>query len=504
MSGFFGRRYSPGVKIWSPSERDADLHLDSSISELLKSNPDMSAQRTMPIRQRRVLIGVGIVLLLGLIIDAEYTLIALIAVITVFYIAVVINRAILFVLSRRPSAVQHVSDEEALAYPDTHLPVYTVLVPAYKEPEVIGQLVANLDQLSYPREKLEIKIVLESDDVETLLAVRDLEPGSHFEVVTVPPAEPRTKPKALNYAMFSARGSVVTIFDAEDDPDPLQLRRAAIALARGGPRMACVQARLSFANVDQNMLTRWFTLEYEMWFAMLLPGLVHLGAPVPLGGTSNHFRREILAELGGWDPYNVTEDADIGIRLARRGYFCGMLDSITLEEANSDFVNWVKQRSRWYKGYLQTALIHLRHPRDLHRNLGWRGLLQVILFVFGTPALAMLNPIFWVLTVLWFVASPHFVKALFPAWLYYPAVASWVFGNLVVAYLTILTCRLSSRYRLIIAALLVPAYWVMMAVAAIKAFWQLIASPNFWEKTVHGLGNHPLGASTGQGEAPAA
>jgi cellulose synthase/poly-beta-1,6-N-acetylglucosamine synthase-like glycosyltransferase len=458
----------------------------------------------MPTHQRRVLIGALIVVAIGCAVDLRLTLIVIIALITTFYIAVVINRAVLFVLSGRPATIQRIPDEVALAWPEALLPVYTVLVPAYKEPEVIRQVIRNLDALSYPRSKLDIKIILEADDDDTLAAVRDLDPGAHFEVVVVPPAGPRTKPKALNYAMYSARGSIVTIFDAEDEPEPLQLRRAAIALERGGERMACVQAKLSFANVSQNVLTKWFTLEYEMWFAMLLPGLVHMGAPVPLGGTSNHFRRDVLEELGGWDPFNVTEDADIGVRLARRGYFCGMLDSTTLEEANSDFVNWVKQRSRWYKGYLQTALIHLRRPRDLIDGLGWQGFVQVILFVFGTPMLALLNPIFWFLTLLWFVASPHFIKELFPAALYYPAVASWVFGNLVVAYLTILTCRLSKRFDLILSALIVPAYWVMMAVAATKAFWQLIANPNFWEKTVHGLGPTGEDVTTPDVEASAA
>jgi cellulose synthase/poly-beta-1,6-N-acetylglucosamine synthase-like glycosyltransferase len=239
--------------------------------------------------------------------------------------------------------------------------------------------------------------------------------------------------------------------------------------------------------VEQNIITRWFTLEYDMWFTLLLPGLVSINAPLPLGGTSNHFRRDALQSLGAWDPFNVTEDADLGVRLARAGYRCGVLESATLEEANSDFVNWVKQRSRWYKGYLQTALIHLRNPRLVLKQLGFGGFTQLILFMLGTPLLAILNPIFWTLTVLWFLGSPHFIKDLFPAALYYPAVASWVFGNLIVLYMTILTCRITRRYQLILAALLIPVYWVMMSVAAVKALWQLIAAPALWEKTVHGL-----------------
>lgn len=425
---------------------------------------------------------------LALAVSAKYAAIVLLAITTAFYLIITANRVFLFARSRRAEFTEHVTDEEARRFPDEDLPPFTVLVPAYREPEVISLLLTNLGRLDYPASKLDIKICLEADDQETLAAVADVDPGSHFEVVVVPPAGPRTKPKALNYALPCSRGSIVTIYDAEDEPDPLQLRRAAIALSRLPEEVVCLQAKLSFANVEQNLLTKWFTLEYDMWFTMLLPGLVSVGAPLPLGGTSNHFRRKQLEELGGWDPFNVTEDADLGVRLARMGYRCSVLESTTLEEANSDFINWVKQRSRWYKGYLQTALIHLRRPREVYHQLGWRGFTELILFVFGTPMLAVLNPLFWFLTALWFGGHPHFIKELFPAAVYYPAVASWVFGNFLVLYITLMTCRITRRPELIISAILVPIYWVIMAAAATKAFWQLIVTPTFWEKTVHGLG----------------
>jgi cellulose synthase/poly-beta-1,6-N-acetylglucosamine synthase-like glycosyltransferase len=252
--------------------------------------------------------------------------------------------------------------------------------------------------------------------------------------------------------------------------------------------VACLQAQLSFGNVGQNLITKWFTIEYAMWFSLFLPGLVDLRVPLPLGGTSNHFRRDVLEAIGAWDPHNVTEDADLGVRLARLGYRCEVLESVTLEEANCDFVNWVKQRSRWYKGYLQTLLIHMRHPCQLYRQLGWRGFLGFTLFVGGTPALAFLNPAFWLMTGIWY-AGGHLrgIQELFPAPLFYPATACWIFGNFLAAYLTVLTCRLLGREDLLIAALLVPVYWVMMAVAAAKALLQLVVTPTFWEKTTHGL-----------------
>jgi glycosyltransferase XagB len=249
----------------------------------------------------------------------------------------------------------------------------------------------------------------------------------------------------------------------------------------------CVQAKLGYFNVTQNIITRWFTLEYVTWFEHLLPGLVALGAPIPLGGTSNHLRADVLRELGGWDPYNVTEDADLGLRISRAGLSTRVLASTTLEEANSDFVNWLKQRSRWYKGYLQTWLIHNRRPGELVSAIGIKGYLGFTLFVAGTPLLALLNPIFWYLAIVWLVAEPAALDQLFPAIVYYPALACFLIGNFSMIYAGLISARAANRSDLVIAALTFPAYWVMMAISAVKAMVQLIFQPSYWEKTTHGL-----------------
>jgi cellulose synthase/poly-beta-1,6-N-acetylglucosamine synthase-like glycosyltransferase len=242
-----------------------------------------------------------------------------------------------------------------------------------------------------------------------------------------------------------------------------------------------------YHNPNQNSITRWFSTEYVMWFSQLLPGLMLQSAPLPLGGTSNHFRREVLDAIGGWDPHNVTEDADLGVRLHRLGYRTAVLDSVTLEEANSDFVNWVKQRSRWYKGYMQTWLVHMRQPRRLIADLGIGGFLQFSLFVGGTPLLAIINPLFWALTALWFAGQRELVSSLFPAWVYYIGLISFVFGNATFVYLAMVASREAGSPRLVFASLLTPLYWVMMSIAGIKALVQLVTAPSFWEKTAHGL-----------------
>jgi LPXTG-site transpeptidase (sortase) family protein len=452
--------------------------------------PDRSAADILDRRQRRVLASGALVVVALLLIAPLPTLIGIMAVITVVYFSVVCQRIEITRRSLREADLVRVSDEEARALPDHVLPVYTVLVPAYREANVVGALIAHLEALEYPRRRLDLKLLLEADDTETIEAARAA--GSDFEIVLVPPGEPRTKPKALNWGLATAQGEIVTIYDAEDIPDPLQLRRVVAAFRRLPPDVACLQAQLTFHDWDRNVITRWFTIEYLMWFSLFLPGLSSTDAPVPLGGTSNHVRRDVLEAIGAWDAFNVTEDADLGVRLHCQGWRTAVLDSVTYEEPNRDFVNWMKQRSRWYKGYLQTWLVNLRHPLALARALGPGGFAQFNLFVGGTPGLALINPIFWLLTLAWFAGKAHVIQQMFPAPLYHLALFCWIVGNVAVLYLTVLAARRSDRPSLVWAACLVPAYWVMMSMAAVKAFWQVLAAPSFWEKTTHGLTEHPV------------
>ncbi len=476
------------MRVQMVEAEDARARLEWAAFGLARRHPELSASRPLDRRQRYGMIIALVVAVVMLIAFPVFALTVLVAIATGLYLLSVLYRVLLFHRSIRSRSVVNVDDDEARALPAEGLPVYTVLVPAYREPEVVGSLLVSLGRLEYPADHLDVKLLLEADDTETLDAVADLGDVSLFEVVLVPPGEPRTKPKALNYGLTLARGEFVTIFDAEDDPDPLQLRRAVAAFRRHGSEVACFQAKLSYANAGQNIITKWFTAEYAMWFTLLLPGLSDLGAPIPLGGTSNHFRRTALDALWGWDPYNVTEDADLGIRLARAGYGVRVLNSVTLEEANSDFVNWAKQRSRWYKGYFQTWLVHSRQPVVAARELGLPAYVQMHLFVGGTPLLALLNPLFWGMTAVWFIGQPAVIKDVFPAPVYYAGVLCWALGNFVVIYMMVVSARISRRPELLITALVAPVYWIMMSIAAVKAAVQLVIAPSFWEKTTHGLG----------------
>lgn len=372
---------------------------------------------------------------------------------------------------------------EPRSRPDADLPFYSVLIPLYDEPGCAARLIAGLSRLDYPRDRLEIILVLEEDDAATFGALQNMLLPPHFEVQRVPAMAPRTKPKACNYALASAIGEYVVIFDAEDIPDRDQLRKAITAFDAGGAKLACLQARLNYFNPRENWLTRQFTLEYSMWFDWLLPGLQVLGLPIPLGGTSNHFRASVLRDIGGWDSYNVTEDADLGLRLARRGYACAVLDSTTMEEANCQHGNWLRQRTRWQKGYMLTWMVHMRDPVALWRELGPKGFLGFQLFIGGTVALALALPASLLIFLLGVCAcGPGIAAAL-------NNLNGVIFtAGLIVISLSAATGAIGrGHYGLLPDIVLTPLYWGLTMLASIRAIWQFARAPFLWEKTRHGL-----------------
>ncbi|QXJ20287.1 glycosyltransferase [Actinomadura graeca] len=371
--------------------------------------------------------------------------------------------------------------------PDGELPVYTVLVPLYREANVLPELLDRLGRLDYPADRLQILLLIEDDDEETRAALPGL--GPPFEVVRIPPSLPRTKPKACNVGLARARGEFVVIYDAEDRPDPDQLRKAVRAFRSQPDRVVCVQAELQYWNPWTNWLTRCFAAEYATTFGLWLRGLDRLRLAIPLGGTSNHFRGDALAALGGWDPYNVTEDADLGIRIARRGWEVRMMASVTEEEANSRLGNWIRQRSRWIKGYLQTWLVHTRHPVLLWRQLGTRRTLAFHLTM-GFPALTTLvNPFFWTLTLVYLCTGTRHIQPMFAPLTLYGGVTTMIVGNLLMIYCAMAGCMERGLFPAVRTMVTVPLYWGLMSVAAYKALYQL-ARPSrrhFWELTDHGL-----------------
>ncbi len=368
-------------------------------------------------------------------------------------------------------------------------PVFTVLCPMYRETAVLPQFVRAIGAMDYPADALQVLLLLEEDDTETVDFARAMNLPPAFEIVVVPDSQPKTKPKACNYGLQIARGGYVVIFDAEDVPEPDQLKKAALAFSRLPGNVACLQAPLNFYNPRQNVLTRLFTAEYSLWFDLMLTGLQRLNGPIPLGGTSNHFRTDVLRGLGGWDPFNVTEDADLGIRLYKQGFRTGMLDSTTYEEANPDPRNWIRQRSRWIKGYMQTLLVHTRGGWDL-RSTRDPHFLTFLLIIGGKVVVNFINPLMWAVTIGYFVFRGRVgtaIQALFPAPVFYIAVVTLLFGNMLFIYTFLLGSAHRNNHDLIKYGLLAPIYWLMMSIAACKALWQLMRNPHYWEKTQHGL-----------------
>jgi cellulose synthase/poly-beta-1,6-N-acetylglucosamine synthase-like glycosyltransferase len=378
---------------------------------------------------------------------------------------------------------------------DAALPLYTILVPLYREARVLPTLAKAMLALDYPREKLQVIFVVEADDLETASVADAYASSGPFEVVRVPPSLPRTKPKATNFALRLTRGDFVVIYDAEDRPEPDQLRKAVAEFRRLPRRTACLQARLAFYNHNENWLTQLFALDYDTWFGVLLPGLDRIGVPMPLGGTSNHFRTSVLRAIHAWDPFNVTEDADLGIRLAQLGYRVAMLDSTTWEEAPTRAKIWIKQRSRWLKGYMQTWLVHGRAPLSLIRQVGLGGFLAFQLFIGGAILSALVNPVLWLIFILSNVL-PLSIFGDFPGHAFgYVSAASAISANGVLTYLAMTGSRWRGDRKLSPYGLTVTVYWILISIAGYRGFWHLITKPFHWEKTAHGFSPQPTEAS---------
>jgi cellulose synthase/poly-beta-1,6-N-acetylglucosamine synthase-like glycosyltransferase len=461
-------------------------------SELLQRFPEESANRVLSQSQRVFLIALGLILVvLGALFPVP-TIITVIALVSLFYLATSLYKFQLTYNALGHTYEIAVTADEVAAVDERDLPSYTILVPLYREAAVLPRLVQGIEGLDYPKTKLDVRLLCEEDDEETVPAIRELGLPPHFKLVIVPDAQPKTKPKACNYGLLQADGRYVVIFDAEDRPDPDQLKKIVVAFTKADPRVTCIQAKLNYFNADQNLLTRWFATEYSMWFDLLLPGLDAQGVPIPLGGTSNHFVTDRLIDLAAWDPFNVTEDADLGIRLHKAGYKTAMIDSTTLEEANSELSNWIRQRSRWIKGYIQTYLVHMRHPMRLANQIGLKSFLSFQLVIGGT-FIFLLNPIFWALTTIFFFTEAGFIQQLFPSFVFYAAAFELFIGNFVFMYLNVAGSVQRGYFELAKYALLSPLYWGLMSIAAWKGFLQLFYRPFYWEKTVHGLDT----ASTG-------
>ncbi len=459
--------------------------------------PEFSALQTFTRGQVLAVGGTVLICVLGTLLFHMAMIVTIIAFITVVYLGDLLITVLLSAQTLNLSAEEHVEDALVHTLAEADWPRYTILCPLYREAEVVPQFVHAMRKMDYPVDRLQILFLTEVDDNATRLAIQALHLPAHFQVVTVPDGKPRTKPRACNYGLLQATGDYIVIYDAEDIPDPLQLKKALLAFANQGEATACIQAKLNFYNAEQNLLTRWFTAEYSLWFDLTLPGLQKLGIPLPLGGTSNHFRSHVLRSLGGWDAYNVTEDCDLGLRMAHYGFKTAVLDSTTFEEANPQLKNWIRQRSRWIKGYLQTYLVYMRRPQVYLRRGRLGEFLSLQLFVGGKTGVLFVNPLMWALVAGYILFHPvDLYHTLFPGPVLYMGAMCLIFGNFFYTYSHLLGCMKRGHYSLVKWTLTIPIYWAMASVAAFMALQQLIFKPHYWEKTQHGFHLYKMGTTT--------
>ncbi|HCF27556.1 MAG TPA: glycosyl transferase, partial [Cyanobacteria bacterium UBA11049] len=454
--------------------------------QLLARSPAYSAARVFTPAQIFIGYAIFAVFLCGITFDWWHSLAILITLLNLFFGGSVLFKMVLSLIGAADRTHQ-ITKAEVYSIDEQSLPIYSVLVPVYNEPEVTPILIEALSKLDYPHEKLDVLLLLEEKDLETIQAARAANPPRYVRFIYIPDSHPKTKPKACNYGLAFARGEYLTIYDAEDIPDPDQLKKAIYAFRHGSPSLVCVQAALNYYNRNENFLTRMFTLEYSYWFDYLLPGLETLDLPIPLGGTSNHFRTDRLRELGGWDPFNVTEDADLGIRASKRGYTVGVVNSTTYEEANCELRNWIRQRSRWIKGYMQTWLVHNRHPLKSLKTLGLKSWLAYQFLIGGTVLIFLTSPILWLIFIYWIVTRAYWLESLIPGWVLYISLFNLSISNALGIYLNMIAVFRRRYYQLILYALLNPLYWQLHSIAAYMALWQLFSKPFYWEKTIHGI-----------------
>ncbi len=431
------------------------------------AQPQRSAKRRLHITQATWLLVVACLAGLAMFTAPHLALEALHAAAYAFFVAAILIRLV--------AAGQLTHATSRIAEPK-RWPPYTILCPLYREANVAGDLLAALARLDYPTHALDIKLLVESDDGATLAALEDAPP--HIEIVVIPASAPRTKPKALNIGLARARGEFIVVYDAEDRPHPQQLRAALAAFEDGDERLACVQAPLAIDNAEASWIAGQFAAEYAIQFREIVPLLARLDLPLPLGGTSNHFRTDALRAVGGWDPFNVTEDADLGYRLARDGWRAGVIGTPTWEEAPVSFAAWRRQRTRWIKGHMQTWLVLMRNPWRTARELGLRGFFAMQLMLGGGVLAAFAHgPLaFIVLTA----ALSHYNLR--------PEDFALTIAGYCTALFTALTaCALSGSLAHARMAFTMPLYWPLSTIAALSALFEFLFRPHHWAKTAHGV-----------------
>ena len=437
---------------------------------LHEKNPDFSCYTLCHMTAKRV---APLILLSVLALCMAFLDISLSPIVTLFLGPVLLAR--LGVLATTP----HAQTESEPLLSDKHLPTYSILVPLYREANLIPQLLHNFSNLDYPPARYEVLFLIEEDDRETHAALNANQLPYGFYTILVPKGQPRTKPRALNIGLAFATGTLIVVYDAEDRPEPQQLRKAAQQFSCGGANTVCLQASLVIDNLNHGRLPHLFALEYAGLFDVILPRLAHKQWPIALGGSSNHFRKKALSQALGWDPWNVTEDADLGLRLKRLGYHVAHLSSDTYEDAPDTLRDWFMQRRRWIKGWMMTAAVHLKNPKQVIAEIGLQNFLLIAFQSAGLVA-AML---FWPLTL---CDLPYVLLTRTPSLIEIITMLGLLLCSLPVILWPLIKGSQIRKHPLPLWLLLgLPVYFLLITIAAWAGIWDYVRTPHHWNKTPH-------------------
>ncbi|SHH83924.1 glycosyltransferase [Marivita hallyeonensis] len=368
---------------------------------------------------------------------------------------------------------------------DEH-PVVSIMVPMYREERIANELIARLNRLTYPKALMDVVLIVEKFDKHTKRMIEDQSLPSWMRMIEVPDGRIRTKPRALNYAFKFTRGDIVGILDAEDAPATDQIERVVEAFHAAPKEVACVQGILDFYNTRSNWIARCFTIEYATWFRVILAGAARIGLQIPLGGTTVYLRRHALQEVGAWDAHNVTEDADLGVRLARFGYQTILLPTVTREEANNRMIPWIKQRSRWLKGYMITYIVHMRRPFRHWREVGTKKFVGFQLFFLTSILQFTLAPALWSFWLVFFGLSTPFMDV-FPSDWMKGLLALFLMTELISLMIGFAAVARTQHEKLMQWVPMMMFYHPMGVFAAYKALAELVMNPFYWDKTKHGM-----------------
>lgn len=372
-------------------------------------------------------------------------------------------------------------DSSSMVKYSDDLPKYCVLLPMRNEPvPVVKALIDNMQKLNYPKDKLDIVMLVDIDD-EYLEDIKKLKIPNHFRILSSEATFPFTKPKVCNLGLITTDAEFVTVYDAEDAPDPDQLLKVLYKFE--DPKVSCVQCRLHYNNKKHNWLSKFFNLEYLTWFSTTIVGLSKVqgeGAVIPLGGTSQHLKVKELVEIGGWDAVNVTEDCDLGLRLSRLGKTTVISDSHTNEIAVKELKHWIPQRTRWQMGFMVTYINHCKDIVNLYKELGFYRFMHFMFSIAGNFINPLITPL---LFIIWFrsyflgYGGETFLNTL-------PHIT--LIGNLIlIISIHLISSIKFQKGKFWYMSFLQPVYYLLQVITVHRAVYKLITAPYKWEKTAH-------------------